>query len=183
MVPAEFQPDETLWPIRDKASWGRPLEEQELSHIDVEAVLSAPAESKRRGRAPKQPKAPRPERVTRAAASGNLYRHIPVVLHILLVVFILGACVLFAMSLNSGGSPAPAAGQVTAVLQLDRMSEVTPAPSPETVTPAPAVQGQTAGSPVEIDPMLIGAGIGGLSLSIIAVISLLVIRLVRGRRV
>ncbi|HEX9229882.1 MAG TPA: hypothetical protein VF885_25065 [Arthrobacter sp.] len=184
---AAGQPDEApaeeLWPVRDKASWGRPLEEQELSQIDVEAVLTAPAKSKRRGRPARQPKAAATLRVTWGIASGNLYRHFPVVLHVLLVVFVLGACVLFAMSLNTGGTSAPASGQVSAVLQLDRMSEVTPAPSPQTVSPAPSGQGKTAGSPVEIDPMMIGAGIGGLSLSVVAVISLLVIRLVRNRSV
>lgn len=173
----------TLWPVRDKASWGRPLEEQELSQIDVEAVLSSPGPSPRRARAVKQPKTAVPLRVTWGIASGNLYRHVPVVLHVLLVLFVLAACVLFAMSLSSGGTSAPAGGQAAAVLQLDRMSEVTPVPSPETISPAPAVKGTTAGSPVQIDPMMIGAGIGGLSLSVIAVISLLVIRVVRGRRV
>lgn len=174
-------PAETLWPVRDKASWGRPLEEQELSQIDVEAVLSAPAKSRRRGPSRKQPKAANTLRVTWGIASGNLYRHVPVLLHVLLVVFVLGACVLFAMSLQSGGTSAPASGQVSAVLQLDRTSEVTPAPQP--VSPNPAVQGKTAGSPVEIDPLMIGAGIGGLSLSVLAVISLLIIRLVRNRSV
>ena len=185
MTPAEAgQPaDETLWPVRDKASWGRPLEEQELSQIDVEAVLSSPTHSKRRARTARPPKAAEPLRVTWGIATGNLYRHVPVVLHVLLVIFVLGACVLFAMSLSSGGTAAPAGAPVSAVLELDRMSEVTPAPSPETVSPAPTVQGKTAGSPVEIDPLMIGAGLGGLSLSVLAVVSLFVIRLVRGRRV
>jgi hypothetical protein len=193
-LPAEeVIPDETLWPIRDKASWGRPLEDQELSQIDVEAVLTSPPVGARRNsraaKAPKPPKASKAQRVTRGLASGNLYRHVPVVLHVLLVLFVLGACVLFAMSLAAGPTPG-AASQVTAELQLDRMSNVTPAPPAETAAPAPevpastpAAKAQTAGSPMEIDPLLIGAALGGLGLSASAVLALLVIRLTRGRRV
>lgn len=195
-VPVPEASDESLWPVRSKASWGRPLEESELSTIDVEAVLESPVTSFRR----KNAKGPKPVRVTRATASGRQYRSVPVLVHALLITFIAGALVLFAMSLDWTSSrtdsevpQGQAAGQ-TVTIQRALTSAATPAPAPTTAaaTPAPTESAppvapaapdpsRTAGSPIEVSPMLIGAGIGGLSLSLIAMVGLLIHRLL-GRR-
>lgn len=193
-VPLPETSDESLWPVRSKASWGRPLEESELSNIDVEAVLESPVASTKRQKV----KAPKPVRVTRAAASGRQYRSVPAVVHALLIAFILGACVLFAMSLDwtsSRTEPGAAGVQVTGqavTIQRALTAAATAAPIPTTTAAAPtespataatsaAEPAQTAGSPIEVSPMLIGAGIGGLSLSLFAMIGLLIHRLL-GRR-